>query len=254
VLATMRAYVFDPGIADESLGIALLLLVAAGLVLAARAESRRLFLFAASILATLVLAVMMPSSRILVPSLACAALLGGVFAFTGSTLRMARALRVLLFVAALMQMSIAIFYFDTLSAFGVMSSQMSEERFLSRIAFYEEAKWADERLPAGSKTLVIGLNSLFWFEGAVRGGGNFDGPRMNAYLESGDAGALAARLREERFTHVAIFDRGLLANDALHRERATRLSPAAVANLSGVVNGFATAVAEEGNRHLFKLR
>ena len=46
----------------------------------------------------------------------------------------------------------------------------------------------------------------------------------------------------------------LMIRDALHRERATDLSPTAIVNLRALVNQFASPVREEGNRHLFSLR
>ena len=77
---------------------------------------------------------------------------------------------------------------------------------------------------------------------------------MNEYLARGSGAELRERLRLDGISHIAIFDRGLLIRDELHRERATNLSPAAIANLRAVVNQFASPVREEGDRHLFALR
>jgi len=253
VLGSLRSYIFDPGIADESLGVTLLVLAVAGLSQMRVGNRRARLSLVASWISLIALALTMPSSRILVPSLVVAALLGATL-IDMSRRRPAVALAVPLLFAAAIQLSIAIFYFDTLGSFAVFAGHSTEEQYLERLPFFQESAWADAQLPDDSRTLVVGLNSLFWFDHRVRGGGNFDGPRMSAYLERGSASDLRERVRRDGITHIAIFDRGLMIRDALHRERATDLSPTAIVNLRALVNQFASPVREEGNRHLFSLR
>ncbi len=250
---SLQSYIFDPGILDETLGITLLVLALAGLTQVRTGNWRSRLFLVASTFSLIALAFTMPSSRILVPSLAVAAMIGTTFVGT-LRLRSATALAVPIVIAAAIQLSIAIFYLDTLGPFTVFAGHTSEAQYLAQLPFYQEAAWANSQLPDASRTLVVGLNSLFWFDHRVRGGGNFDGPRMSAYLEKGSPAELRERVRRDGFTHIAIFDRGLMIRDELHRERATNLSPAAIANLRAVVNQFASPVREEGNRHLFVLR
>jgi hypothetical protein len=252
-LASLRGYVFDARFADESLGITLLLLVILGLLRWRDAGARHRAFLIASCISIVTLTITLPSSRILVPSLALAALVGSSIASTAGRW-VSRIVLGAFAIAALVQLSIALLYLDTLHPFDVLTGRVTEERYLLGLPMVQESTWANALLPAGSRTLVVGLNALFWFDQPVRGGGNFDGPRVSAYLERGTPAELRNRLRGDGITHVAIFDRGLMLRDDLRRERATNLSPAAIANLRALVNEFATPVREDGNRHLFALR
>ena len=57
--------------------------------------------------------------------------------------------------------------------------------------------------------LAVGLHELFWFTVPVRGGGNFDGPRVAAYLEARSADSLREKLVGDGFTHLLIYPQGL---------------------------------------------
>jgi hypothetical protein len=253
VLSSLRNYVFDARFADESLGIALLLLAILGLLRWRDASPRHRAFLVASWISVVALTFTLPSSRILVPSLAVAALLGSSIVSTARRWT-SRFVFGALGCAALVQVAIALLYLDSLHPFDVLTGRVTEERYLLGLPMVQESTWANTLLPEQSRTLVVGLNALFWFDQPVRGGGNFDGPRVSAYLERGTPAELRERLRGDGITHVAIFDRGLMLRDELRRERATNLSPAAIANLRALVNEFATPVREDGNRHLFALR
>lgn len=249
-LATLRSYVWDVRVADEALLISLLLVLVIGLVTIRRSTSRHATsAFFAAVASFVLLAATAPSSRILVPPLACAV----VAALSAVPLEtfFGGAIRTLLLVVAVVQAGVSALYFDSLDTIAVVTKQLDRTTFLARFPSYGESQWANAKLPRGSRTLVVGLNTLYWFETPVRGGGNFDGPRVNAYLEED---GLPQRLRRDGFTHVAIFDRGLFLNDPLRRERATHLSKKAVLNLYLAVTQHATTIAEERQRHLYRLR
>lgn len=249
-IATLRSYVWDARVADEALLISLLLMLVIGLVTIRRATSRdATAAFVATLLAFALLAATAPSSRILVPPLACAA----VAALAAIPLKtfFGGAIRMLLLAIAFAQLVVASLYFDSLDSIAVVTRGVTRSAFLDRFPAYREAAWANAKLPAGSRTLVVGLNTLYWFDSPVRGGGNFDGPRMNAYLEQND---LLGQLKRDGITHVAVFDRGLFEDDPLRRERTTRLTTRAVTNLYLAVTQHGTTVAQEPQRHLYALR
>lgn len=253
-LATFRSYVFDPGIQDEALGVALLLLVIAGLATIWSAPVYRRAAFFVALAGAVAMALLLPSSRILVPSLAIVGVVGAMAFFTTASGRAAMVVSGLLAVIATLQLLTAAIYLDSLGAFAVVAGQKSEGAYLATIPLYQESQWANELLPEKSKTLVVGLNALFWFDRPVRGAGNFDGPRVNAFFESGTAAELYTRLRGEGFTHVAIFDRGFTEWQGTRRERATNLSPRAQATMKELIYLYTTRVKEEGVRHLFALK
>jgi len=92
---------------------------------------------------------------------------------------------------------------------------------------YSNIQFADANLPEDSRALVLGMNELYWFSHRVRGGGNFDGPRI-ASLFDGDTSRARARLQAMGLTHIVIFPDGLFeaASDVKRRERDTSLTAA----------------------------
>ncbi len=115
--------------------------------------------------------------------------------------------------------------------------------------------WLDAQLPARSKTLVLGIHELYAVQHRVRGGGNFDGPRVARYLSATDAATLVARFRGDEFTHVAVCSPGLQMTqereDGLHAERRTVLSSEGAAVLRGALNDHMSLVAEHEGLSLF---
>ena len=103
---------------------------------------------------------------------------------------------------------------------------------------------------------MVGLNETFWFARRVRGGGNFDGPRMSRYLEAPTAEALYNRLRGDGITHVAVFAPLPPTTGEAKKieERRTELSPLAQRALAQLLDHFAAAVVARDRATLFTLR
>jgi hypothetical protein len=113
----------------------------------------------------------------------------------------------------------------------------------------------DASLPPQSLTLVIGLNESYWFQHRVRAGGNFDGPRVSAYLDAGSVDALYARLRYDGITHVAVVSLPPPTEDRKKiEERETVLTDAAKRTLAQMLDAHAANVSQRGTATLFALR
>ena len=89
----------------------------------------------------------------------------------------------------------------------------------------------------------------------MRGGGNFDGPRISAYLEAGNSDALYARLRRDGITHVAVFAMPPpTAVETKVEERETILSTGAGRTLSQMLDRYTLSVVQRGDATLFALK
>jgi hypothetical protein len=235
--AFLSDYIFDGRFIDESLGIAMFIactlatsllswvLIGAGVLLFALAPSARL----------LVPFFALPAARALPPS---------------------RPIRVLLAIAIAVQLFLVAFFTDRTEAFALLSGRLSDDQYLAKARPSTSTIAAlDAELPATSRTLVIGLSETYWFRHRVRGGGNFDGPRVSAYLDAGNADALRARLRRDGITHVAVIAAPIpTENASKFEERETALSDAARRTLSQTLDRYAATVVQRGNATLFTLR
>ena len=210
LLELLRRYVYDPNLIDESIGATLFipaLLLLATLPWAGRFV--RVMTAAIGAAALLVIAGG-PSARLIVPFLAPLALMG-VVALDRLPLR--RLLHALLLCAAALQVVEGMFFLATWTPLALLQKGpgggpvLSGRAFLAQRTenFYPAIDWIDARLPAGSRVLVIGLHRLYWFSRSARGGGNFDGPRVAAYLDAETPAQLRERFRRDGLTHVAVF-------------------------------------------------
>ena len=89
----------------------------------------------------------------------------------------------------------------------------------------------------------------------MRGGGNFDGPRIAAYLDAGDPERLRERLRRDGITHV-VLDRGLVTRpsaDIKRRERETFLDATTMETLVALLQQ-QRIVAAKGPIFVFELK
>jgi hypothetical protein len=218
--AGLLFYIFDPRFIDEALGLAVIVAVL-GVFFAERGFGRIAGLV--SLLLAACLLALTPSARILMPSLAVAVLGGAIFLER-------RAVRTAIVLAAAAQIALTTVYVRSLDPLQVLTGAVSDDAYLRQHrASFADIEQVNLALPSDARPLVIGLNELFWFDEPARGGGNFDGPRVNAYVESED---LAARLRRDGITHVALFAPRQVSVDPRKREeRATMLSPRALENL-----------------------
>ncbi len=230
--AYLSTYVFDGHFIDESLGATLLALAiattgAVGWVLLA---------------AGLALFFLAPSARIVVPFLALAAA-------RGRALAESRVLRAVIAVAVVAQLLLVVFLTERSDAFSLIAARLSDEQYLDKARpSVMVIRALDASLPPDSCTLIIGLNETYWFAHRVRGGGNFDGPRLSHYLEAPTAEALHARLRADGITHVAVMNIPPPTNVVKKlEERDTQLTPAAQRALALTLDHYATNVTAPGS-------
>jgi hypothetical protein len=235
--AFLSDYIFDGRFIDESLGASMLIActLAVGLLSwLLIAVGVALFLAA-------------PSARLLVPFFAIPA---------ARALEPSRTMRVVLAIAVATQLFLIGFFTDRSETFALLAGNVSDEEYLTRARPSTVTIAAlDAALPPDSKTLVIGLSETFWFRHRVRGGGNFDGPRVSRYLEAGSSDALFARLKHDGITHVAVIAAPppTVVGKKLE-ERETSLSQAAQRTLSQMLDRYAASVTARQNATLFALR
>lgn len=230
---TLGSYIFDGNFIDESLGASVLaaLLSTGGLI--------ALALIAAGI----ALWMLAPSARILIP----------FFAAPAAHARLdSKWTRVIVAIAVAAQLFLAgYFVIDRVGAFDLLSARASDAQFLMKERpTFKDILFIDSNVPPDARILVVGLNETYWFAHRVRGGGNFDGPRISSYLDVPTPEALHARLAHDGITHVAVISSG-----QKREERQTLLTPAAQRNLSQMlVDRFTTNVTSQGDVTLFTLR
>jgi hypothetical protein len=230
-------YVFDGHFLDESLG--------ASLIAACTLSAGMLpwILIAVAVL----LFLLAPSSRILLPFLAIPA---------ARSHNPRRLMRVLLGLAIVVQLFLIGFFTDRGGAMSLLSATASDAEFLMKQrSSFKTVQSIDAVLPADARALVIGLNETFWFTRRVRGGGNFDGPRISRYLEVGTPEALYARLKNDGITHVAVVAPApATAVPQKLAERETALSPAAQRILAQTLDHYASNVAPGAGATVFTLK
>lgn len=231
-------YIFQGSFIDESIGAALLILApfAAGLVpLATLAAGVLLFMLG-------------PSSRILVPFLMIPAL-------SAAPALRRKLVSVLVVIAVVLQTFLVVWFTARGNAFALLAAGSEEEYLRKQRSSHDAVAWLNEVLPRDSRTLVIGLTETYWFARPVRGGGNFDGPRVSRYLETPTVDALRQRLRADGITHVAVVAVPVTTQDERKREeRGTTLSPGAQRMLAQMLDRSAGTVSSRGNATLFTLR
>jgi hypothetical protein len=232
-------YIFEGNFIDESIGASLLIAApfAAGLIpLASLAAGVLLFFLA-------------PSSRILVPFFVIPAL-------SAAPALRRRFVAALVVIAVVVQTFLVVWYTARDTAFSLLAATSSEEEYLVRQrAPFRAISWLNQMLPPRSRTLVVGVSETYWFARPVRGGGNFDGPRMSRYLDLPTPEALRERLRRDGISHVAVVTMGVPTEDEQKRaERETSLSPAAQKMLAQTLDRYAANVSSRGNATLFTLR
>jgi len=233
-------YIFDGKFIDESLGVSLLALM----------PLTGGFAPVALAIAALGVFFLGPSSRILLPFLVVPGVVGG------RRLRDSRVLRVIFLVAVAAQIFLVAYFGERTEAFELIAGRQSEEEYLTKVRpSYTTIQQIDALLPADSRTLIVGLNETYWFEHRVRGGGNFDGPRMSAYLGLPTAEALYARLKHDGITHVAIVGLATPTQVAAKmEERDTTLAPEAQRALAQMLDHYGSNITARGNATVFTLR
>jgi hypothetical protein len=252
IAATLRGYVFSPLIVDEALGIALPVGAVAALVFMKwRPRFRAAAVMLLSIL-LLGLAVTTPSSRILVPVLLLLTMLA--LAEIGES----RVAVAALFAAAVLHLCVGMLYIQKLDPGSLLDGTSSDGAYvLAHRGSASAARWIDAHLPPHSRTLVLGMQELFWLDHRARGGGNFDGRRVDAYL-SGGVDALARRLASDQITHIALVVPGIHRSTGSEsrkvRERETILSDDALRSLKALLDSRGKLVASGPGIGLYEIR
>jgi hypothetical protein len=220
----IATYIVDLRFVDEALGISMLLLVVAA-VIHYRGLSRydRLALTFGGAL-FVVLFLLAPSARILVPYLGVPALIGALT----FELKPQRVLMFFVTLTVVIQLAFVALYASSQDLTGLLTGSTTEDSYLrAHRRTYADTRWISAQLPPHSRTLVIGSLELFWFDGDVRGGGNFDGPRIVRYLDVPED-VLKQRLRADGITHIAVLRSGIVpaeSADMRRKERETVLPP-----------------------------
>jgi hypothetical protein len=198
-------YVFEKTFAHEALGASILTLpvFATGPVA-----------IAAAVLA-LLLFLLAPSSRLLVPYLAVA----GVSAATELRRR---------FLAALVVLAVAV------QTFIILRTEPETRTPPASI------QWLNANLPRDSRTLVIGESDARSFARRVRAG---EIERVSEYLELQNADAVRERMRADGITHVAVIEKEGVA-----------LTPGAQRMLAQTLDRYAATVTSQGDATVFTLR
>lgn len=232
-------YVFDPKFIDEAIGASILTLPAfasGAVALACLAVAAGLFFLG-------------PSARILVPYLTIPAL-------SGAAALRKRWVTVVIAIAVVMQTFFVVAFTARSDAFSLLSGDASEDEYVrKRRGSYASIVWLNETLPKNARALVVGTGETYWFTRPVRGGGNFDGPRMSRYLDVPAPEALRARLKEDGISHVVVLATPIPTKDARKvEERQMRLTPAAQRMLAMTLNAYAASVTSRGDATLFTLR
>lgn len=232
-------YIFEGNFIDEALGTSLLILLpfATGAVpLVTLAGGIALFVLA-------------PSSRILIPFLIIPAL-------SAAPALRRRLIAALVIIAVVVQTLFVVWFTGRGGTFSLLAATANEEEHLTKQrASHGAVTWLNANLPRGSRTLVVGLNETYWFAKPVRGGGNFDGPRVSDYLNVPTPEALRDRLRRAGITHVAIVSLPISTKVEQKRdERQTMLTPEAQRMLATTLDRYAANVSSGGSAALFTLR
>jgi hypothetical protein len=231
-------YVFEGHFIDESVGASLI----AACALSGGALAWTLVAVAALML------LLAPSSRILLPFLVIPAALSK---------QPRRFTRIVLGFAIVVQLFLVCYFVDRSGAFSLLSGVASDSEYLTKQrSSYAAAQIVDAMLPADANVLVVGLNETYWFAHRVRGGGNFDGPRVSLYLEAPAPEALYGRLKNDGITHVAIIAPATAVTAVPQKlaERDTSLTPPAQRMLAQTLDRFASSVASRGSATVFTLR
>lgn len=232
-------YVFEAKFVDEALGASILALpifATGGIAIASAVLALALFFLA-------------PSSRILVPFLVVPSL-------SAAPALRRRVLAGLMAVAIVLQTFLVVWFTSRGNAFSLLAGMASDEEFLRKERpSFSSIEWMNSVLPPDSRTLVVGLGETYWFAKRVRGGGNFDGPRISRYLDLPAPEAVRERLRADGITHVAIVTVPLATQvEQKREERQTTLSPEAQRMLAQTLDHYAATVTSRGNVTLFTLR
>ena len=253
---TLTSYLFDTRFIDDSLGFVLPALAIAALVLSRVIEPAWRRVAAIGVLASAaVLTVVGPSGRILLPFLVVPAWIA-LAAVIDRKRPSARVIGQIVFTLAFaIQLMVAMLHIDKLDPIAVVSAERDEQAWLTeRRSAQRFIHDGNSILDEEKKTLVLGVNELFWFDGPVVGGANFDSDRISRYLEGN---RLDERMREDGIEALLIYPwlirAGGSKGETMDRQRALTLSDEAVENLGRLLDHQTVVERRNGGAVLYRL-
>lgn len=193
-------YVFDPAQFDESTGLAIwMIIVAGGIVALRRGGDSRLLLFAVG--SMVILAIVGPAARILMPFAVIAALEAWRRGYASPS-RMMHGFALVTLVLAVAQLVVTAGVAVALRPWEVIAGGRSAEEWIAqRREAHRAVLWLNQTLTENDRAFIVGIPEMFWVDGSPRGGGNADFDRISRYLA---APGFEERLVTDGITHVAV--------------------------------------------------
>jgi hypothetical protein len=199
--------IFDPRIVDESLGIVLPLAAICGLFALGAADRKQRDLAWIGAIQMPILITFAPVSRNIVDGVVPLALAGGAVIegiWLSTTLR--KVFETVIGLAFAAQLVLALYVLDSYDMVPYLCGKETAREYIHRVRdFAPVYDWIETHTPPEAKILFLGENRTYDLDRQTVSGGNFDGPRIAAWLARfPNAAALREELRRERITHVLI--------------------------------------------------
>lgn len=176
--------IFDPELADESLGILLPVAVLMSLFAWRDPALRDLLLLGVAQLPLLVAGA--PSSRNLVGTLLPLAVAGGkvaIDAWRGSGKGIRIAIGVLVAVSLAAQLILSLRVLEIFQPVTYLAALKSPEQYVADVCEFEKPyAFIESGTPPSARVLLLGETQVFYLDREVIAGGNLDGPRIAAWL------------------------------------------------------------------------
>ncbi|MBW3670521.1 MAG: hypothetical protein KY432_02480 [Acidobacteria bacterium] len=258
---TLSSYMFDSRLIDDSLGFVLPALALAAVALFRLIEPWRRAATLAMLLMTAVLTLIGPSGRILLPFLVIPAWIS-LAALNRREDGVGFLAPPVLIVATLIQLTVVWLHIDRLDPLPVVKATVEDRDW---VALHRRSmpliRQGNSLLSSSSSssgtTLVLGLNELFWFDGRVTGGANFDSARISDHL-SGNPEALASRWRAEGIEQVLLYPGhigvGSVGEAPADRQRMLSLTPDAASALGEALRRHGVPAGRTADAVLYRLR
>lgn len=255
---TLSSYMFDPRLIDDSLGFVLPALALAAVAVFRLVEPWRRAATLAMLIMTAVLTLIGPSGRILLPFLVIPAWVA-LAALSRKENGMGEFLAPLvLIVATLIQLTVVWLHIDRLDPLQVVNATVEDRDWvaLHRRSMPLIGQGNSLLSSSSGKTLVLGVNELFWFEGRVTGGANFDSARISEHL-SADPETLASRWRAQGIQQVLLYPGhirvGSVGEASGDRQRTLSLTPQAASALGEALRRHGVPAGETADAVLYRL-
>ena len=251
-------------IVDDALGILLPLAVLLS-PLAALAFPRSRDLWWIGFLPLPALLVFAPMSRLLLVSVVPLAVLGAAYMARGwssLTAGWRRAVSLPVGLALAGQMLLVLYVFQaSYQPFDFVVGKESEAEYLARTrSFMKPYQWLAESSESDALVLLLGENRSYYLDRPSLSAGNFDGPRVAAFLaDFADSTAFAVELQRQGVTHVLVHWPWVRVTgqgkppSLLEREYVLLLPPESARMLQSFVDSEVTRVYEDNEYSIYQL-